>query len=187
MKDHLSTSTESHLNALCDLVYSQKKQLESQRERIQLQKEHIQLQKETLLLQKQEIIAVRSRTANGEFIWRITDFTRKLMDAKSGRAPEPMISEPFYTHPHGYKMCAGLWLNGVGTGRGRYISVGLQVSSTENPFGKVEAFPPSVYPRLDKFLSRITSASNTYKSSFYTRTIPQWNSLSAEVIVHPKC
>ena len=127
MKDHLSTSIDSHLIALCDLVYAQKKQLESQRERIQLQKEHIQLQKETLLLQKQEIIDVRSRTANGEFIWRITDFTRKLMDAKSGRAPEPMISEPFYTHPHGYKMCAGLWLNGVGTGRGRYISVGLQV------------------------------------------------------------
>ena len=142
MKEHLSTSTESHLNALCDLVYAQKKQLESQRERIQLQKEHIQLQKETLLLQKQEIIDVRSRTANGEFIWRITDFTRKLMDAKSGRAPEPMISEPFYTHPHGYKMCAGLWLNGVGTGRGRYISVGLQVCSTENPLGNVGAFPP---------------------------------------------
>ena len=131
MKDHLSTSTESHLNALCDLVYSQKKQLENQRERIQLQKEHIQLQKETLLLQKQELIDVRSLTANGEFIWRIPDFTRKLMDAKSGRAPEPMISEPFYTHPHGYKMCAGLWLNGVGTGRGRYISVGLQVSSDQ--------------------------------------------------------
>ena len=68
MKEHLSNSTESHLSALCDLVYAQKKQLESQRERIQLQKEHIQLQKETLLLQKQEIIDVRSRTANGEFI-----------------------------------------------------------------------------------------------------------------------
>lgn len=134
MKDHLSNSTESHLTALCELVYAQKKQLENQKERIQLQKEHIQLQKETLLLQKQELIDVRSRTANGEFIWRIPDFTRKLMDAKSGRAPEPMISEPFYTHPHGYKMCAGLWLNGVGTGRGRYISVGLQVSLDKKYF-----------------------------------------------------
>lgn len=136
MKDHLSNSTESHLTALCDLVYAQKKQLENQRERIQLQKEHIQLQKETLLLQKQELIDVRSQTANGEFIWRIPDFTRKLADAKSGRAPEPMISEPFYTHPHGYKMCAGLWLNGVGTGRGRYISVGLQVSLDISTFKK---------------------------------------------------
>lgn len=134
MKDHLSNSTESHLTSLCELVYAQKKQLENQKERIQLQKEHIQLQKETLLLQKQELIDVRSRTANGEFIWRIPDFTRKLMDAKSGRAPEPMISEPFYTHPHGYKMCAGLWLNGVGTGRGRYISVGLQVSLDKKYF-----------------------------------------------------
>lgn len=143
MKEHLSNSTESHLTALCDLVYAQKKQLESQRERIQLQKEHIQLQKETLLLQKQELIDVRSRTANGEFIWRIPDFTRKLMDAKSGRAPEPMISEPFYTHPHGYKMCAGLWLNGVGTGRGRYISVGLQVQVGE--YDSIHKWP--IYPR----------------------------------------
>jgi len=137
MKDHLSNSTESHLTALCELVYAQKKQLENQKERIQLQKEHIQLQKETLLLQKRELIDVRSRTANGEFIWRIPDFTRKLMDAKSGRAPEPMISEPFYTHPHGYKMCAGLWLNGVGTGRGRYISVGLQVSLDKKYFREI--------------------------------------------------
>ena len=128
MKEHLSSNIESHLSALSDLVNAQKKQLDIQRERIQLQKEHIQLQKETMLLQTQEIIDARGRTANGEFIWRIPDFNRKLMDAKSGRAPEPMISEPFYTHPHGYKMCAGLWLNGVGTGRGRYISVGLQVS-----------------------------------------------------------
>lgn len=137
MKDHLSNSTESHLTALCELVYAQKKQLENQKERIQLQNEHIQLQKETLLLQKRELIDVRSRTANGEFIWRIPDFTRKLMDAKSGRAPEPMISEPFYTHPHGYKMCAGLWLNGVGTGRGRYISVGLQVSLDKKYFREI--------------------------------------------------
>ncbi|XP_029188154.1 TNF receptor-associated factor 4-like isoform X1 [Acropora muricata] len=143
MKDHLSGSTEFHLNSLYDLVCTQKKQLENQRERIQLQKEHIQLQKESLLLQNQEIADVRSRTANGKLIWRITDFTRKLMDAKSGRAPEPMISEPFFTHPNGYKMCAGLWLNGIGTGRGRYMSVGLQVQVGE--FDSIQKWP--MYPK----------------------------------------
>ena len=115
------------MNMLCDLVCTQKKQIDAQREKLQLQKEHIQLQKEAFTLQRQDLIDVRSHAANGEFIWRISDFTRKLMDAKTGRALEPMISEPFYTHPHGYKVCAGVWLNGIGTGRGRYISVGLQV------------------------------------------------------------
>jgi len=143
MKDHLSGSTEFHLNSLYDLVCTQKKQLENQRESIQLQKEHIQLQKESLLLQNQEIADVRSRTANGKLVWRITDFTRKLMDAKSGRAPEPMISEPFFTHPNGYKMCAGLWLNGIGTGRGRYMSVGLQVQVGE--FDSIQKWP--MYPK----------------------------------------
>lgn len=143
MVDHLSTSTEIHLNSLYDVVCAQKRQLENQRERIQLQKEHIQLQKETLLLQKQEIADVRSRTANGEFIWRITDFTRKLMDAKSGRVPEPMISESFFTHHNGYKVYAGVWFNGVGTGRGRYLSVGLKVQAGE--YDSILKWP--IYPR----------------------------------------
>ena len=131
IKTHYTNNIEEHLNMLCDLVCTQKKQIDAQREKLQLQKEHIQLQKEAFTLQRQDLIDVRSHAANGEFIWRISDFTRKLMDAKTGRALEPMISEPFYTHPHGYKVCAGVWLNGIGTGRGRYISVGLQVLGTE--------------------------------------------------------
>ena len=127
MKEHLRETVETHLDLLCELVSTQKKQIDCQRERVQLQKEHIQLQKEALALQRQEILEIRSRSANGELIWRIVDFNRKLMDAKSGRSPEPMISEAFYTHPHGYKVCAGVWLNGIGTGRGKYVSVGLQV------------------------------------------------------------
>lgn len=127
MASHLEENVQTHLIMLCDFVKDQKLQLSAQKERVQLQKEHLQLQKETLMAQQDELVETRSRTANGEFIWRITDFTRKIMDAKSGRSAEPLISEPFYTHPHGYKMCAGVWLNGIGTGRGRYISVGLQV------------------------------------------------------------
>ena len=127
MASHIEENVSSHLLLICNIVKDQKQQLAHQRERIQLQKEHLQLQKETLMAQKDELIETRSKTANGEFVWKITNFTRKLMDAKTGRATEPLISEPFYTQPNGYKMCAGIWLNGIGTGRGRYISVGLQV------------------------------------------------------------
>lgn len=128
MSSHMEENLSSHLMLLCNIVQDQKQQLSIQRERIQLQKEHLQLQKEMLMSQKDELVETRSRAACGEFVWKIESFTRKLMDAKSGRASEPLISEPFYTHSHGYKMCAGIWLNGIGTGRGRYISVGLQVS-----------------------------------------------------------
>ena len=128
MSDHLKENVETHLKLLCELVLIQKKQIDCQKEKVQLQKEHIQLQKEALASQRQEIQEIRSHSANGELIWKIVNFNRKLMDAKSGRLAEPIISEPFYTHPHGYKICAGIWLNGIGTGRGQYISVGLQVS-----------------------------------------------------------
>lgn len=128
MVSHMEESLPSHLMLLCNIVKDNRQQLSLQKDRIQLQKEHLQLQKEMLLSQRDELVETRSKTANGEFVWKIDSFTRKLRDAKSGRAGEPLISEPFYTHPHGYKMCAGIWLNGIGTGRGRYISVGLQVS-----------------------------------------------------------
>ncbi|EDO45915.1 predicted protein [Nematostella vectensis] len=133
MAAHVQESLTSHVAMLCDLVCEQKLQISAQKERLLLQKEHIQLQ----------IVECRSRCANGEFIWKIQCFSRKLMDAKTGRASEPMISEAFYTSPHGYKMCAGVWLNGIGTGRGRYISVGLQVQSGE--FDSILKWP--LYPR----------------------------------------
>lgn len=132
MDEHLKENVGTHLNQLCELVSTQKKQIDCQREKLQLQKEHIQLQKEALALHRQEILEIRSRSANGEMIWRIANFNRKLIDAKSGRSPEPMISEAFYTDPQGYKVCAGIWLNGIGTGRGKYVSVGLQVSSIQS-------------------------------------------------------
>ena len=47
-----------------------------------------------------------------------------------------------------------------------------------------------VIPKACNFIHRaipipITPAINTYKCSFYTRTIPEWNSLLAGVIVQP--
>lgn len=34
-----------------------------------------------------------------------------------------MTSDPFYTSPHGYKLCARAYLNGDGIGQGQHLSV----------------------------------------------------------------
>ena len=62
------------------------------------------------------------RTTNGVLIWKISDFTRRQEDAKSGKTPS-LYSPPFYTSPAGYKVCARLYPNGDGIGKGTHLSL----------------------------------------------------------------
>ncbi|OCT66921.1 TNF receptor-associated factor 2 [Xenopus laevis] len=59
---------------------------------------------------------------DGVFIWKITEFNKKRLDATNGRCPA-MFSPPFYTNKYGYKMCLRIYLNGDGTGRGTHLSL----------------------------------------------------------------
>lgn len=61
-------------------------------------------------------------TYNGILLWKISDFARKKNDAITGR--EVSIYSPcFHTSQHGYKMCARLYLNGDGMGKGTHLSL----------------------------------------------------------------
>ena len=127
VKEHLENTTEEHLHLVHETLGKQQKCLEAQSESIQLQKEHIKLQRDALSSYKNDLLELRSKFADGELVWKISQFGQKLRDAKTLRSTELLVSEPFYTHKNGYKMCAGLWINGFGSGKGKYISVGLQV------------------------------------------------------------
>ncbi|XP_054612682.1 TNF receptor-associated factor 2 [Dunckerocampus dactyliophorus] len=61
-------------------------------------------------------------TYDGVFVWKISDFSRRRLDAVAGRAPA-MFSPAFYSSKYGYKMCLRLYLNGDGTGRGTHLSL----------------------------------------------------------------
>jgi len=54
-------------------------------------------------------------------MWKIKDFKRRFKDAKEGKTLS-LFSQPFYTHKHGYRMCARLYLNGDGIGKGNSLS-----------------------------------------------------------------
>ena len=71
---------------------------------------------EQLVQQQQE------SSYDGTLLWRITDFAKKKQEAISGKQPS-FYSPFFYTSRHGYKMCARIYLNGDGMGRGTHISV----------------------------------------------------------------
>ena len=58
----------------------------------------------------------------GQFLWKITEFSRRRNEAVSCQQ-ESFYSPCFYTSRYGYKMCARIYLNGDGMGRGTHISV----------------------------------------------------------------
>jgi TNF receptor-associated factor 3 len=59
---------------------------------------------------------------NGTLMWKIRGYHRRKADAKSGKTIS-LYSQPFYTSPHGYKMCARVYLNGDGIGKGSHLSL----------------------------------------------------------------
>ncbi|XP_069765726.1 TNF receptor-associated factor 3-like isoform X2 [Narcine bancroftii] len=59
---------------------------------------------------------------NGRLIWKIQDYERRKREAVSGKTLS-LYSQPFYTSSFGYKMCARVYLNGDGMGKGTHLSV----------------------------------------------------------------
>ena len=74
----------------------------------------------------QRIEELKNTSYDGTLIWRIEDMTRRIADATNGTAPF-VVSCPFYTDRQGYKMCAKLYLNGDGIGKGTHVSLFLGV------------------------------------------------------------
>uniref|UniRef100_A0A8C4R0W9 TNF receptor-associated factor n=2 Tax=Eptatretus burgeri TaxID=7764 RepID=A0A8C4R0W9_EPTBU len=59
---------------------------------------------------------------NSKLIWKIRDYSRRKLDAVTGKTLS-LYSQPFYTSAFGYKMCARVYLNGDGMGRGTHLSL----------------------------------------------------------------
>ena len=59
---------------------------------------------------------------DGVLLWKITDFARRRNEAITGQHAS-IYSPCFYTSRHGYKMCARIYLNGDGKGKGTHISI----------------------------------------------------------------
>ena len=68
--------------------------------------------------------------ANGLMIWKIPDIRRRYRDAVDRRTIS-LYSPPFYTSPHGYRMCIRTYLNGDGIGKGTHLSLFLVVMCSE--------------------------------------------------------
>ncbi|XP_023319355.1 TNF receptor-associated factor 4 isoform X1 [Trichogramma pretiosum] len=101
---HMDESTKVHLNLVCGVVTKQQHQISSLK----------------------AALGKMSLNYSGTLIWKISDFSAKLAEAKSKEGVE-LVSPPFYTSQYGYKLQASLFLNGNGTGENSHISVYIKI------------------------------------------------------------
>ncbi|KAM6973787.1 TNF receptor-associated factor 3 [Aplochiton taeniatus] len=67
---------------------------------------------------------------NGILIWKIRDYKRRKQEAVASKTLS-LYSQPFYTGYFGYKMCARVYLNGDGMGKGTHLSLFFVVMKGE--------------------------------------------------------
>lgn len=77
---------------------------------------------------RQDILEVKTTT--GLLIWKIPEIKKRYQDALDHRTLS-LYSPPFYTSPHGYRMCIRAYLNGDGTGKGSHISLFFVLMKSE--------------------------------------------------------
>ncbi|XP_070570590.1 TNF receptor-associated factor 2-like isoform X2 [Ptychodera flava] len=90
----------------------------------------IALKDVSLAEQDLRIQSLEMASYDGILTWKITDFGRKRRDAISGRTLS-LYSPYFFTSRFGYKMCARIYLNGDGMGKGNHVSLFFVVMKGE--------------------------------------------------------
>ena len=78
---------------------------------------------------RQDVLDVK--TTHGILVWKIPDIRRRYRDAVDRRTIS-LYSPPFYTSPHGYRMCIRTYLNGDGIGKGTHLSMFFVVMRSEH-------------------------------------------------------
>lgn len=73
---------------------------------------------------------LQATSYDGKYIWKIPDITRRRRDALMGKTVS-LYSATFYTDRFGYRMCLRVYLDGDGSGKGRYISYFLTIMKGE--------------------------------------------------------
>lgn len=68
------------------------------------------------------LLSLESTSYDGVLRWKITEVNRRRSEGIAGRRLS-IYSPPFFTSRHGYKMCARIYLNGDGMGKGSHISL----------------------------------------------------------------
>ena len=93
-------------------------------ERQQLKNTVMELQGKLEKLEGAQHVASHTGQPIGPVEFTMTNFEQHKND-------EEWYSPPFYTHPHGYKMCLCVWPNGFGDGKGTHLGMTVHLMRGE--------------------------------------------------------
>ena len=106
-----------------------KRQLDTNQDSVRRQERRLESIEHTLALRNvtladlEEYVRQQEFSSyDGQLLWKISDYARRRNDAATGQQVS-FYSPCFFTSRYGYKLCARLYLNGDGMGRGTHISV----------------------------------------------------------------
>ncbi|XP_070582254.1 TNF receptor-associated factor 2-like [Ptychodera flava] len=112
--------------------------IEGLERKVKAQDKIIAVKDVALAEQDLRIQSLEMASYDGVLLWKISDFERKRHDAISGKTLS-LYSPCFYTSRHGYKMCARIYLNGDGMGKGNHVSVFFTIM--KGPFDALLRWP----------------------------------------------
>ena len=72
--------------------------------------------------QDMQIQMLEATSYNGTYVWKIDHYSHRFQEAVSGKTLS-IYSPPFYVGRFGYKVCARLYPNGDGIGKGTHMSM----------------------------------------------------------------
>jgi hypothetical protein len=91
----------------------------------------LEFTKKSLKIAEERLINQEKLATNGVLLLKINNVDEKMKEAKAGRLAS-FFSQPFYSHPNGYKMCARVYLNGDGSGKNTHLSIFLVLLKGEH-------------------------------------------------------
>ena len=97
-------------------------QVEELQNKIQTLERNLAIKEVTLAEHELRMQGLEFANYDGTLLWRIGEILKKRNDAKIGNVTS-LYSPAFYTGRLGYKMCARIYLNGDGLGKGTHISL----------------------------------------------------------------
>ena len=147
-----------NLQRVCDVLKAEQKQIEANIDNIQKEKKYTSLQKQELGDLKQALHQQREELQMHSVPLPVPPFYFTISSFKHYQKNEfTFFSEPFYSHPGGYKMRVKIHPNGFGDAKGAYM--GLYVSILHGEFDDQLRWP---------FNGSITVQA-------YNRTTEQWS------------
>ena len=111
---------------------------------------------------------------DGILVWRISNFSQKMVESKKTEGLE-LVSRPFFTSSTGYKLQASLFLNGNGGGENTHMSLYIKVLPGEYDCILKWPFKHTIsFTLLDQTMDR-AAAVNVMESFIPDQNWPNFN------------